>query len=104
MPPLPETKFARNGLREPARHGALLTRAWHRCKLAKRSLWMRSAGLGQELDDAVGGGARGGVGNGAPGAVERALGDRVLLRHRAQALAVGVDDLPVDADVLLAAA
>src|SRR3990172_7644712 len=63
-----------------------------------------SARLGEELDDAGCGGAGGGIGDGAPWAVEGPLWDHVLLRDRAELLAARVEDLPVDADGLLAAA
>ena len=69
----------------------LLTSGHGRCKLAPRGKPVDDplARFGEELDDAVGGGARGGIGDGPPRAVERTARDRVLLRDRAELLAVG---------------
>src|SRR5437667_5369697 len=58
--------------------------------------------LRQELEDALGGGSRCSIGGFAPSAVKRALRNVVLLRDGAELLAVGIGDVPVDDDRLLA--
>src|SRR5262245_35608782 len=65
---------------------------------------VHGAGRGQELQDTLHRGAGGLVGHPAPGAVERAFGDVVLLRHGAELLAVRVAHHPLDLDRLLALA
>ena len=70
----------------------------------QRLNWASVDGLGlrQQLDDALHGRPGRLVCRPAPGAVQRALGDLVLLRHGAELLALRVLDQPFDVDRLLA--